>query len=308
MTHLLLKEFSEDNLLHQMARYHLSTGGKYLRGRLALSEAEALGIPQDTALTWGLACELLHNATLIHDDIQDNDPIRRGQPSLWKKYGVSQAINAGDLLIFKAFELAASLNNAELPMDLAKAAQSLAVGQADELNNIFRKDQNLWSTYLTIAQRKTGSLFQLPIQGIHILKDFKNSEQLEAWLDFGVCYQIYDDIKDFMGQKQSGQKQKDFTETRLNAVVSWLWKNSENHNLICEYVNTKPHSSEQRKLIQQLNTVVAQQKVIPELYKLASQKLDHFKKTTHAHSQKVILKFMTTESPKNREPNNEVSI
>ena len=88
--------------MNQMAQYHLDSGGKCLRGRLALAEGSSLDLADEDAMKWAMTCELLHNATLIHDDIQDNDPIRRGQPSLWKKYGVAQAINAGDFLIFRA--------------------------------------------------------------------------------------------------------------------------------------------------------------------------------------------------------------
>ena len=99
----LRQQFEDNSAIDKMALYHLRTGGKRLRGRLALCAAKDQSVNPEQALLWAAACELLHNATLIHDDIQDNDPIRRGQPSLWKKFGVAQAINVGDFFIFKAF-------------------------------------------------------------------------------------------------------------------------------------------------------------------------------------------------------------
>ncbi|MEO1174347.1 MAG: polyprenyl synthetase family protein, partial [Myxococcota bacterium] len=82
-----------------IVREHLSTGGKRIRARLALAAADALGATADSSIPWAAACELLHNATLIHDDLQDGDELRRGQPTAWVRHGMPSAINAGDLLL-----------------------------------------------------------------------------------------------------------------------------------------------------------------------------------------------------------------
>ena len=80
-----------------MLQEHLDTGGKRLRAKLTLQLAELFHINHHDALQWALAVELLHNATLIHDDIQDGDRTRRNRPTTWTIHGVPQAINAGDL-------------------------------------------------------------------------------------------------------------------------------------------------------------------------------------------------------------------
>ena len=86
-----------DDFCGSMLQEHLDTGGKRLRAKLTLQLAELFHIDHHDALQWALAVELLHNATLIHDDIQDGDRTRRNRPTTWSIHGVPQAINAGDL-------------------------------------------------------------------------------------------------------------------------------------------------------------------------------------------------------------------
>src|SRR5215211_7540453 len=70
-----------------MVRRHLATGGKRIRARLALAAMEALDEPREAGVAWAAACELLHNATLVHDDLQDGDRVRRGRPTVWALHG-----------------------------------------------------------------------------------------------------------------------------------------------------------------------------------------------------------------------------
>ncbi len=210
--------------LEQIIHYHLSTGGKQLRAQLVLSQAEQVGLDSQKAKTWASVCELLHNATLIHDDIQDNDPIRRGQASVWKKYGLAQAINAGDLLIFRAFTLASTLNNTHLITILAEISEKLVLGQSMELSPLSSEMNETWKYYLRMAEHKTGALFLLPSIGVHILSENSpDANKEKAWLSLGLCYQVLDDLKDYYGLKQQGQKQKDLHEKRLNALTSLLF-------------------------------------------------------------------------------------
>src|SRR5262245_42398218 len=79
------------SLLRQMAHYHQATGGKRLRAILPLLIAEALAADPRRVVPFGAACEMLHNASLVHDDVQDADGMRRGQLAVWRKFGVAQA-------------------------------------------------------------------------------------------------------------------------------------------------------------------------------------------------------------------------
>ena len=85
----------EGSLLRRMANYHMQSEGKRLRAILPLLVAEALGVDPGRVVPFAAACEMLHNASLVHDDLQDGDSIRRGQPAVWRKFGTPQAINLG---------------------------------------------------------------------------------------------------------------------------------------------------------------------------------------------------------------------
>ena len=153
-----------------MVQEHLSTGGKRIRARLALSAAAAMGAPRARAVGWAAACELLHNATLIHDDIQDGDLIRRGQPTTWVRHGVPQAINAGDLLLmlpFLAVTFDAALEpavQAGLSRGLAEHAARTVRGQSEEMDLLGGAHLDR-VPYLRAVRGKTGGLFALPVEG-----------------------------------------------------------------------------------------------------------------------------------------------
>ncbi len=266
-----------------------------MRGHLALAEAQACELSHETAMPWALACELLHNATLIHDDIQDNDPIRRGQPSLWKKYGVSQAINTGDLLIFRSFKLASQLGQSRLTDLLSQTAEILVRGQADELLQLTKDDKGYWKSYLEMTQFKTGTLFKLPVHGIQILKGSDLSpEEAKAWYSMGCCYQIYDDIRDYLGQKQPGQKQKDFEENRINALLAWLSRDPKHTSLLDDYLAIPKHSSKRQDILEALHTCLEKNKVVLELLHFTDQQLDTFKTFTKPTTRNVVLNFFET--------------
>ena len=277
--------------MDRMARYHLGGVGKGLRGQLALAEGANLELDFQTCLTWATVCELLHNAALIHDDIQDNDPVRRGQPSLWKKFGVAQAINTGDFLIFRAFKLASQLGSLPLIGEVSHISELLVQGQAGDIEQTpFDSAQGYWPAYLKMAELKTGTLFQLPIQGIHQLKyGALEGFQARFWLDLGICYQIMDDIRDYKGQKQKGQKQKDFEEKKMNALIAWLSQLNEHRGLMEDYLamGSSP----------QLLETIESQKVIQNLQAYLNKKLEVFKLNTAQESQKVVLNFIENSSP-----------
>ncbi len=279
--------------MYEMARYHLQTGGKRLRGQLVLAEAEVIDLDPQKALVWAAACELLHNATLIHDDIQDHDPMRRGQPSLWKKYGVSQAINVGDLFIFRAFNLTSQLANPLLTELLAEISEQLVRGQVDELNALVPVNNNYWDNYLKMTRLKTGVLFQLPVHGVHVIQTLNRSfSQTQAWLDLGACYQIYDDIRDFKGLKQTGQNQKDFEEKRVNALVAWLSRFPQHHHLIQTYLATEPDESHFQTVIKELNQCVCENQVIQELTDFAQQRIQVFQEKTSEKTRSIVMKYI----------------
>ncbi|MGB8332148.1 MAG: polyprenyl synthetase family protein [Polyangiales bacterium] len=208
----------------QMLREHFDTGGKRLRARLAIAGCQALGGRAADAVDWAAAVELIHNASLVHDDIQDRDRTRRGRPTLWARYGTAQAINAGDLLLmlpFRALRNYPPAMQAALIQILAEYGETTARGQIRELG-LTASCGNGWGDYFSAASGKTGTLFALPVRGAAQLagvsSDAANAIAL-AFSSIGVLYQLQDDLLDLFDAKGRGTRGSDICEGRLSAVL-----------------------------------------------------------------------------------------
>lgn len=208
-----------------MVQEHLATGGKRLRARLALAAATALGVGPG-ARAWAEAVELLHNATLIHDDIQDGDRVRRGQPTTWVRHGVAQAINAGDLMLMLPF-IAISQGDVPVPIQaalsscLAAQAATTVRGQTDELHLLpgGHTDQE---AYDRAVRGKTGGLFGLPVEGAALLAGFDAADAAALARPFGelgLLFQLQDDVLDLYGDKGREQAGADLFEGKISALV-----------------------------------------------------------------------------------------
>jgi geranylgeranyl diphosphate synthase, type I len=208
------------------AAEHLRTGGKRLRARLALASTEALGVAAEDGLGWAAACELLHNATLIHDDVMDGDRTRRGQPTVWARHGVEQAITSGDLMLilpYLALEHVAGSDGVRwrLTRSLAACASAVARGQAAELQ-IRARTGTSWKAYRNAVIGKTGALFQLPVEGAALLAGRTAAEA--SWVSgpfqhLGVAFQLQDDILDLYGDKGREAPGADLREGKVSVLV-----------------------------------------------------------------------------------------
>src|SRR5215469_8299527 len=112
-------------------RYALEVGGKRVRPVIALAVGEALGAPPDQVMPAALAVELVHNFSLVHDDLPslDDDDERRGKPSVWAVYGEGTAVLAGDALLAEAFRLACRYPSSDVARELAQATLGMIGGQ-----------------------------------------------------------------------------------------------------------------------------------------------------------------------------------
>ena len=205
---------------------HLGTGGKRLRARLALSTLSAIGINREEGIYWAASVEMLHNTTLIHDDIQDGDQFRRGKPTSWVLHGIPQAINAGDLGLMLPFLLVHNIptsleNRYTLMRWLADSAVQTVHGQSKEMellpkNNFFRE------SYLDCIKKKTGSFFSLPVKGSALIAGISEceAEKLgDAFLPIGILFQMQDDILDLYGDKGRDNRGSDLKEGKVSNLV-----------------------------------------------------------------------------------------
>jgi geranylgeranyl diphosphate synthase, type I len=216
--------------LGAMMGEHLSNGGKRIRARLTLAAASALHGSRMNTVGWAAACELLHNATLIHDDIQDQDEFRRGRPTLWAKYGIVDAINAGDFMFMLPFSAIQEIPDAEnsklkweLGLALARGAQNIVKGQSAELRLIDNVDRaQAESEYMLCASLKTATLFSLPIFGAALISGLDQTLASELASEFdplGVLFQMQDDVLDLYGDKGRDKAGQDLQEGMISFLV-----------------------------------------------------------------------------------------
>jgi octaprenyl-diphosphate synthase len=204
------------------ARYHFQNPGKSFRAQLALTSGISLGLNQQDNLHWAAACELLHNASLIHDDISDASTHRRGQESIHQHFGADMALCLGDWMVAKAFELGArnSLHGGKLVTLLAQAMQETCSGQISDITQ--RECANL-DDWQRIAKGKTAPLLIAPIKGAAIAAglDVELNAQfqcLEKLVGFcGLAYQGRNDIDDII---PSSHRSSDLDGRKPNLVVS----------------------------------------------------------------------------------------
>ncbi|TNE89622.1 MAG: polyprenyl synthetase family protein [Deltaproteobacteria bacterium] len=205
---------------------HLTTGGKRIRAKLAIASALSMGASYDDAVPWAAACELLHNASLIHDDLQDGDRMRRDAPTLWVRHGMAQAINAGDLLL-----MLPTLALDELTCDhgvrwlLSRALSHYAAdtvrGQSLEMTLLDSRRFG-WDDYVRAVHGKTAGFFALPIYGSALLAGRSEAQATavaDAFATIGTIFQIQDDVIDLYGQKGREAVGADVREGKVSALV-----------------------------------------------------------------------------------------
>ena len=189
-----------ETTLSLAAQYHFEKPGKMLRAKMALHAASILKVNDAAALHWAAAIEILHNASLIHDDICDNDLLRRDRPSIWSKYGPNVALTLGDWLVALAFELAAEAGQrAQTPLLVKILAQHMATTTAGEASE-FSLDKGLeWDRYIEIASDKTAPLLTAPLEGVAAmaLRVDASSSIGTYFRSLGAAYQIANDIMNF---------------------------------------------------------------------------------------------------------------
>jgi geranylgeranyl pyrophosphate synthase len=178
-------------LIVRAAAHHLHAGGARIRALICLHASQQLALSDETSIVLATACELLHNASLVQDDVFDREITRRGVESVWKLFGETVAICAGDLMLSAAFTILAELPETKLiapSIQLAfRHTRSVIVGQGAENN----AEPTTLADYETVAIGKSASLLTLPL-----------AQRVTE--SFAVAYQIADDLEDYTQDQRVG--------------------------------------------------------------------------------------------------------
>ena len=297
---IISKLRSNVDLVHKMTEYHLRTGGKKLRALLTLGSAKLSGYNKGGRDINLAACvELIHTATLMHDDVIDNSEIRRGKKTLNSIWGNQSSILVGDYLLSRCFEMMVEDGNLEVLKLLSSTSTKIAQGEVLQLQHKGEVDM-LEETYFKITSSKTAALFSAATKVGAILgeKESKYKEALEFYgKNIGLTFQIADDTLDYNSDLKAFGKEmgNDFFEGKVTLPIILLCQkisNSEKKILKNLFYKKKREKEELNYVL----NLIKKNNIIKDCYK----KADHFINLAYnalsvfeESEQKTILKNLT---------------
>tara|TARA_B100000242_G_scaffold281569_1_gene241956 strand:- start:1352 stop:2365 length:1014 start_codon:yes stop_codon:yes gene_type:complete len=265
---------SEVNLVDQMTSYHLKTGGKRLRALLTLGAAKLCGYDKGGRDINLSACvELIHAATLMHDDVIDNGEVRRGKKTLNKIWGNQSSILVGDYLLSRCFEIMVEDGDIEVLKLLSSTSAEISQGEVLQLQH--KNDIDiLEETYLKIISWKTAALFASATKVGAILsnKEQKIKDALHSYgKNLGLTFQIADDTLDYNSDIKLFGKQigNDFFEGKITLpIIILCQKVTKDEKIFLNKIFTKIDRNEEEFLL--VLKMIKKYNVIKDCYNKAS--------------------------------------
>ena len=250
------KLLSKVELVDEMTKYHLRTGGKRLRALLTLISAKICGYTKGSRDINLAACvELIHAATLMHDDVIDNGETRRGKKTLNDIWGNKSSILVGDYLLSRCFEMMVEDGNNEVLKLLSSTSAEISQGEVLQLQYENEIDM-LEETYLKIISAKTASLFAAATKVGSIItnKENKIKDALEFYgKNLGLTFQIADDTLDYNSELKLFGKDigNDFYEGKITLPIILLYQKSKNDEKkkLKDLFKKKERSEEEFKIV-----------------------------------------------------------
>lgn len=190
---------SDIPFINQLIEYIVKAGGKRIRPLLVLLTARAFDHQDQKHIDLAVAIELIHTATLLHDDVVDSSTLRRGLETTNSIWGNEASVLVGDFLYSRAFQLIVKLKNLEILQIFADATNIIAEGEILQLLNCHDPDTTE-NSYFEVIQRKTAKLFEVATQTGAALAAY-STQQMEAMkhygMQLGIAYQLIDDALDY---------------------------------------------------------------------------------------------------------------
>ena len=245
---------SDVNLIEKMSNHHLSSGGKRLRALLTLGSAKLTGyIENKRDINLAACVELIHSATLLHDDVIDESELRRGKKTTNSIWGNQSSILVGDYLLSRCFEMMVEDGDLEILKLLSSTSAKIAQGEVLQLQHKGEADL-LEETYIDIINLKTASLFSAATKTGACLSGSNQKEKkaLESYgRNLGLAFQIADDALDYYAKEKLFGKEvgKDFFEGKVTLPLITVFQkgNEKEKNFLNEIMKKKNRTEEDFK-------------------------------------------------------------
>lgn len=224
------KSISSDNIrIQEIIDYTMKSDGKKIRPILTLLAAKASGEINETTYLSAITIELLHTASLIHDDVVDESKIRRGMASLNAVYDNKMAILCGDYFLSTALIKSVLTGNLDIISDVSSLGRNLAEGELNQLSLakqvILDEDQ-----YFEVIKKKTASLFSICMK-VGVLSVCDNKQAIDTFSqigeNLGVCFQIKDDIFDYYNNNVGKPTGNDIREGKVTLPLLYALRNAD---------------------------------------------------------------------------------
>ena len=295
------KLISEVDLVQKISDYHVKTGGKRLRALLTLGSSKLCGyLKGGRDINLAACVELIHGATLLHDDVIDNGNMRRGKKTPNFIWGNHSSVLTGDYLLSRCFEMMVEDENLEILKLLSSTSAKIAQGEILQLQHKGEIDM-LEEIYLKIISSKTAALFSAATKVGAILGDRNNKDKVALEFygnNLGLTFQIADDTLDYNSKvnifgKAAGN---DFFEGKITLPIILLFQqsNESEKEKLKNFFNKDFRTKEEFSIVLKL---ISKYKIVSQCYKkaehfinLASNSLSIFKDT----KEKEILKNLTS--------------
>ena len=268
--------------LYDAAGHLIVNGGKRLRPYMVIRSCQILGGKSSTAMIAASAVEMVHNFTLVHDDIMDNDEMRHGVPTVHKKFGMPIAILAGDVLFSKAFQIISESKlspnaNTHLISRLAKACVDVCEGQLLDIKMADEKRIPTEAEYITMIGKKTAALFDVScamgaICATNKPKDISNLSDFGR--NLGIAFQITDDLIGVMGDPKVTKKPvgNDLREGKKSLPILMaikLAKGNEKKIILKAFGNSKISKKDLNRAVEVIRSLGIEEKVRNQALKYA---------------------------------------